>query len=126
MLSAQVYDMVAATQAKLESVAPAEVDAVRAHPPMVMFSPVMHGATAELKRFLRDKLYQHPQVVSTTERAKEVVRELFSIYLNDDAALPASVSDKPDRPRAIADYLAGMTDRYALKEHHRLTGRNLF
>jgi dGTPase len=77
-----------------------------------------------LKRFLRANLYRHPQVVATTDSAKQVIRDLFEAYRADPA------ESKPGRfnptPRGIADYIAGMTDRYALKEHERLTGRRLF
>jgi dGTPase len=69
---------------------------------------------AQVKGFLREQLYRHPRVVATTEGAKQVVRTLFDAYRARPDTLPA--------PHAIADYIAGMTDRFALREHERLTG----
>lgn len=127
MLSAQVYDVMEATHAALRQAAPEHVDAVRLAPqPLVRFSAEMREHSLGLKRFLRDKLYRHPQVIDTTERAKLVVGELFDGYLSQPEHLPAYFAEQPDRARAVADYVAGMTDRFALKEHHRLTGRQVF
>ena len=85
------------------------------------------GQNAELKRFLFSELYRHPQVADTTARARTAVAELFAAYLRRAAArCPDDYAGAPDLPRAVADYIAGMTDRFALREHHRLTGRRLF
>jgi dGTPase len=65
-------------------------------------------------------------VTQTTDRARRVVAELFDAYRADPAQLPPDFRDTPDPARAVADYVAGMTDRFALREHHRLTGRRLF
>ena len=79
MLSAQVYDVIDATRAALERSAPADADAVAAAPaPLVLFSDAMRAQSTELKRFLFDNLYRHPQVMQTTSRAQQVVRELFA------------------------------------------------
>ena len=89
----------------------------------------MRQAITELKRFLFAKLYRHPQVQSTRLKAEQVLRELFEIYISDPAELPAdhAASAAADgAPRACADYIAGMTDRFALREHQRLTGKTLF
>ena len=126
MLSRQVYDLIAATRAALDAARPASVDEVRAQPPLVRFSVVMQRQGAELKRFLHRNLYRHPQVVETTDRARQVVADLFAIYAGDPGALPAGVAALPRPHRAIADYIAGMTDRFALREHQRLTGQTLF
>jgi len=126
MLSAQVYDVLDASQAAIGAHRPTSEDEVRAAPPLICFNPQMVADSAGLKRFLRHNLYRHPQVVATTDRAKQVVQELFDIYrqrpaewVPDDAGAPATL-------RQLADYIAGMTDRYALREHQRLTGRRLF
>lgn len=79
-----------------------------------------------LKHFLREQLYRHSQVVDTTERAKKVIRDLFDTYLHDPSQMPAGFARRSDTVRAVTDYIAGMTDRFALKEHHRLTGSELF
>ena len=126
MLSAQVYDIIDATSAALTEAAPQSVDEVRASPPLVRFSAEMREASTELKRFLFANLYRHPQVTATRVSAEEVLRDLFARYMDGSAPLPPEFAANPDHPRAIADYIAGMTDRYALKEHQRLTGKQLF
>jgi dGTPase len=126
MLSEQVYDIIKASQAALDAAAPADVDAVRALAPLLRFSPEMRSASTELKRFLFAKLYRHPQVQETRLRAEQVLRDLFEIYLSDKSQLPADHAQTDDAHRACADYIAGMTDRFALREHQRLTGKQLF
>lgn len=126
MLSAQVYDIIEATGAALTTAAPADVDAVRGLPPLLAFSSAMRAASTELKRFLFAQLYRHPQVQETRMRAEQVLNELFDCYLSDPSQLPADHATSADHPRACADYIAGMTDRFALREHFRLTGRSLF
>ncbi|RYX94417.1 MAG: deoxyguanosinetriphosphate triphosphohydrolase [Comamonadaceae bacterium] len=143
MLSAQVYDVMDATGAALDAAAPVDVDAVRRHLPIVCFSTSMANRSAVLKQFLLKNLYRHPQVVQTTLAAKEVVRELFEAYMNDPAQMPQAHIDRfdasgpavgasPARPsgdepeRVVADYIAGMTDRFAAREHERLKGRAAF
>ena len=123
MLSAQVYDVIDATRAALAASAPADADEVRRAPPLVRFDEPMRRQSAELKRFLFANLYRHPQVVQTTGRSQEVVRQLFDIYLARPREMPPSFADRVDVPRAVADYIAGMTDRFAIREHERLTGR---
>ena len=123
MLSAQVYDVIDATRAAIEAAQPADADAVRRSPPLVRFSEAMQAQSDVLKRFLFRNLYRHPQVTQTTDRARQVVRELFAAYLERGAEMPASYAERRDRPRAVADYIAGMTDRFAMREHERLTGR---
>ncbi len=127
MVSRQVGDLVASTRAALGAAAPANVDAVRGFAkPLVRFSAPMREQGAQLKRFLHANLYRHPQVVETTDRARRVIADLFAVYAGDESALPAAVAALPKRHRAIADYIAGMTDRFALREHERLTGQTLF
>ncbi|MDI1271513.1 MAG: deoxyguanosinetriphosphate triphosphohydrolase [Polaromonas sp.] len=141
MLSAQVYDVMDATGAALRAAMPADVQAVRQHPPLVCFSDEMAMKSSSLKRFLLQNLYRHPQVVETTQTAQQVVRDLFAAYMADPAQMPQAHSDRFDqlgsrpsgsarhqaRPeRVVADYIAGMTDRFAAKEHERLNGRVVF
>ena len=126
MLSRQVYDLIDATRAAIAAAAPASVLAVRALPTLVQFSPAMQAQSAQLKRFLRQNLYRHPQVVETTGRARQVVADLFALYSGDPAALPGDGAGHVKPYRAVADYIAGMTDRFALREHQRLTGQTLF
>jgi len=126
LLSAQVGDLVAATAASVAECAPCDVDALRQLPALACFSPAQRMANAELKRFLFSELYRHPQVAETTARARSAVVELFSAYLAAPQEMPEDYAGAADLPRSVADYIAGMTDRYALREHHRLTGRRLF
>ena len=126
MLSAQVYDIIDTTAAALAAADPADVDAVRSQAPLITFSPAMRSGSSELKRFLFAQLYRHPQVQETRVRAEQVLRDLFAIYLGDPAQLPREHATTVDHPRACADYIAGMTDRFALREHQRLTGKTLF
>ncbi|AMO23781.1 deoxyguanosinetriphosphate triphosphohydrolase [Ramlibacter solisilvae] len=125
MLSAQVYDVIDATRAQIDQAAPASPDAARRCAPLVRFSAGMGSQSAALKRFLLHKLYRHPQVLDVTGRAKQVVRELFDAYMNDASQMPADFAARADTARAVADYIAGMTDRFAGREHERLTGRKL-
>jgi dGTPase len=126
MLSAQVYDLIDATCAAIAEHAPRNVDEVRELPALVRFSPSMRDRSRELKSFLFDNLYRHPQVVQTTENAKDVIGELFDAYMADASQMPAAFAQRPDTVRAVTDYIAGMTDRFAIKEHQRLTGRSVF
>ena len=123
MLSAQVYDVIDATRAAIEAAAPADADAVRQASPLVLFSAPMHAQSTALKRFLFANLYRHPRVMQTTLQAQDVVRELFAAYLSKTREMPDAFSQRTDAPRAVADYIAGMTDRFALREHERLTGK---
>lgn len=125
MLSAQVYDVLGATSQGLADAAPASVTEVRQERPLVSFGESMAVESQALKRFLRANLYRHPKVVATTDSAKQVIRDLFDAYRADPAESTTQARFNPS-PRGIADYIAGMTDRYALKEHERLTGRRLF
>jgi dGTPase len=125
MLSAQVYDVIDATGARLAESAPRGPDQVRSCAPLVCFSAAMRDRGLALKRFLRQNLYRHPRVVQTTDQARTIVRELFAAYSGDPAQMKVDPGTGGHRPRAVADYIAGMTDRFAMREHERLTGRRL-
>ena len=139
MLSAQVYDVIAASQAALLQQAPADVTAVRHLPGLICFSHGMATQSSALKRFLSQNLYRHPQVLEKTDAARQVVNELFATYIADPSEMQNDASEhsssiysaaqishgiKPER--VVADYIAGMTDRFALKEHERLMGCSIF
>jgi dGTPase len=126
MLSEQVADVVAATSALLAEHRPSSVTAARGLPPLVRFSAPMAQHSAHLKHFLRTNLYRHSQVTGTTDRAKQVIRELFDAYCADPVQMPPEHAQRSQRQRGVADYIAGMTDRFALREHERLTGQRLF
>jgi dGTPase len=137
MLSAQVYDVMDATRAALEHSLPIDVQAVRQSPALVCFTPGMALKSAELKRFLLHKLYRHPRVMEKTDAAQRVVRDLFAVYCDDPSQMQKAhvnrfdVAETTRAPnarleRAVADYIAGMTDRFATKEHERLKGGKVF
>jgi dGTPase len=119
MLNFFVSDLVTTT---LERVRDAGLDspaAVRAQgSPTVDFSAAARGLHLDLKRLLRARLYEHPRVQDTAERSQRIVRALFEAYVADPSQLAVPEGDA----RAIADYIAGMTDRYAIAEHARLCG----
>lgn len=126
MLSEQVYDVIRHTRAALAEAAPASADAARAAPAsLVRFGSDMRAQSSALKRFLFANLYRHPQVEATMQAARQIVRELFAAYCADPAQMPASFAARAERERAVADFIAGMTDRFAISEHERLTGRRL-
>lgn len=120
MLSDQVYDVISATRNALAQHVPGSADAARQCPPLVQFSAAMFEESKALKSFLFRNLYRHPQVMKTTEGARVVVQDLFLSYLNQPNEMPVAYTQRADRPRAVADYLSGMTDRFATREHARL------
>jgi dGTPase len=126
LLSQLVYDVIDHTGERLQQLAPADADAVRRAPPLVGFGEATRAEVVALKRFLFQALYRHPQVVAKTNAGRQVVRELYAAYLAAPAEMPADYAQAVDLPRAVADYIAGMTDRFALREHQRLTGRAVF
>ena len=125
MLSDQVYDVIDTTRAAIASAGVTSADEARQAGPLVRFSDAMHAQSAQLKKFLFAHLYRHPQVTDRMAQAQQVVRELFAAYLDRPQAMRNEFTAREDRHRAVADYIAGMTDRFALREHERLTGRKL-
>jgi len=132
MLSAQVYDVIDATQQALRAAAPTSVDAARQLPALLRFSDEMRIRSATLKRFLLQNLYRHPQVMQTMGQARQVVVELFDAYSQAPQEMQAGFTARARAshgadsvPRVVADYIACMTDRFAWREHERLTGQRL-
>ena len=126
MLSDQVYDVIDVTCANLKKQKPQSADEARQAGALVAFGPEMAGRVQDMKSFLFKHLYRHPQVMEMTNNAQTVVRELFDAYLGRPQEMSSDFSRREETPRAVADYIAGMTDRYAAREHERLTGRRLF
>jgi dGTPase len=131
MIHRQVVDLVEATAAAVAEHAPADVDSVRgAGGPLVRFSAAMRSQHLELKRFLREHLYRHYRVHRMTLKAQRIVRELFEAFVADRRTLPPDFQahvraleageGAAGVARGVADYVAGMTDRFAIKEHARL------
>ncbi|UCH48325.1 MAG: deoxyguanosinetriphosphate triphosphohydrolase [Betaproteobacteria bacterium] len=122
MINKFVSDLTSESRLRISEHAPADIDAVRNAPPLISFSPDVKRLQQELQSFLRAKLYKHYRVQRMANKARRVVRELFSAFLEGPALLPPEYQDRAqdDAPRAIADYVAGMTDRYAIKEYRRI------
>jgi dGTPase len=127
-LGQMVADLIVHTRAVLAEAAPADPDAVRsAGRALAVFSPAMAATERELKAFLYRAFYHHPAVVRVTRPAAQCVSALFAALAADPARLPPAwaatlPAAEPDRARHIADYVAGMTDRFAIREHERLVG----
>ncbi len=126
MLSEQVHDVIDASAEALRVAGPSDAWAARVMPRMVRFSAGLHGEISALKHLLMRELYRHPQVMRSTAVARTVVRELFQAYVDTPSEMPQDFAAQADLHRAVADYVAGMTDRFATREHRRLTGRDAF
>lgn len=122
MINAQIVDLCEQSARNIADAAPADIEAVRNGKPLIAFSPSMQQEQRELKQFLRANLYRHYRVNRMSSKATRIIRELFQAFVEDPGLLPEDFQAraKQDRPRAIADYIAGMTDRYAILEHRRL------
>jgi dGTPase len=131
LIDRQVTDLIRTSGDQLRQVNPGSLDAVRQHPqPLISFSESMKQQNLELKRFLRSRLYRHFRVHRMTIKAGRVIRELFSAFNEDPRLMPEESQARsselrarmgaPGGARGVADYIAGMTDRYAIKEHERL------
>ncbi len=127
LITRTIEDVVRATSRQLQKLAPRSADDIRAAgAAVVAFSPAMAATDQAIKQFLRPRMYRHPRVMRIMQEAEGVVHDLFTRYIDDTRALPADwlqgrdVHDLSARPRHIADFIAGMTDRYALIEHGKL------
>ena len=122
MINELVLDLTGETAARIEAAAPASIEAVRAGGPLVAFSEPVAARALRLKRFLFENLYRHYRVVRMTTKAARIVTDLFEAFAADPRLLPAQHRERAGREvhRVIADYIAGMTDRYAIREHRRL------
>jgi dGTPase len=123
LLSQQVYDLIDASTALIAQHHPRSAAEARLCPPLIAASAEMAAGMLEVKAFLRSDLYRHRQVVETTQAAQAVVRDLFEAYATQPQALPERAA-REEGPAwlVISDYIAGMTDRFALREHARLFG----
>lgn len=126
MINALVVDLCEQSNTNIANAAPKTVDDVRHNAMLISFSSAMRDQQTELKRFLRTNLYQHYRVNRMTSKAQRIVRELFQIFMQDVKLMPdefqqrAKLDSPADQARAVADYIAGMTDRYAIREYQRL------
>lgn len=122
MINYLVMDLTRQSQLNIAQHQPNAIADVRALPHLIGFSPEMQARQAELKRFLRKNLYQHYRVNRMSVKAKRIIRELFEVFMSDVSLMPNEYQDRSsqDSARAVADYIAGMTDRYAIREYQRL------
>lgn len=122
MIDTQVTDLLAQSSEAIADAQLQTIDDVRNAPVLITFSPAMQEENRLLKGFLREALYRHYQVLRMTNKARRIIRELFTAFLDDPRLLPPQYQAyaSEDKARAVADYIAGMTDRYAMKEHRRL------
>ena len=131
MINAQIVDLIETSEARLAAAAPSSMDEVRSQgEPLMAFSEAMREQNLELKRFLRKRLYRHYRVHRMSAKAARVVRALFEAFFGDLGLLPEEAQDRArrleaeggeaGRARAVADYIAGMTDRYAITEYERV------
>lgn len=122
MINAQASDLIERTRANIRGAGVETLDEVRAAPVLVAFSDAMRQELQQLQQFLRDNFYWHYQVLREMNKARRIIIDLFRVFMDDIRLLPPQYQTqaRDDRPRAVADYIAGMTDRYAMKEHRRL------
>ncbi|MBN9060780.1 MAG: deoxyguanosinetriphosphate triphosphohydrolase, partial [Rhizobiales bacterium] len=127
VITRMIEDVIAEALRRLDATQPGSADALRhAGRPMIAFSPVLAAADRAIKTHLWHNVYRHSRVMHVMTAAEGVVERLFERYWTDPDALPPEwrsgldPADFPRRARRICDFLAGMTDRYALREHQRL------
>ncbi len=130
MINALVVDLINTSRSRIDEAQLKSVDDVRSALPMIAFSDEMNREAVQLKRFLRQNLYQHYQVNRMTSKARRIVRELFEAFMQEPRLLPPDYQVDAQRSedsevlhtqaRKVADYIAGMTDRYAMREYRRL------
>jgi len=126
-----VTDLITASRSAIDAAAPDDIDAVRAHhEPLIRFSEPVRRELRQLKRFLFKNLYRHHRVYRMMNKSKRIISDLFDAFFDDPLLLPPAQQNRAEaleaeqqtdgRARVVADYIAGMTDRYAIIEHERL------
>ncbi len=131
IINHQVTDLIETSRRRIAEAAPPDIEAVRAAPrPLIAFSEHMQAMNRELKRFLRQALYRHYRVRRMSVKAERIVTALFEAFMADPCLLPPEYQHKQaalaeadgiaGRARVVADYVAGMTDRFAIGEYERL------
>ncbi|HEU4376311.1 MAG TPA: deoxyguanosinetriphosphate triphosphohydrolase, partial [Telluria sp.] len=124
MITVMTADVVATSKARIAEAAPQNIDDVRASAPLIRFSDQMKSDTTALKRFLHANLYRHYQVNRMRVKASRIVGELFDAFMKDSVLLPPDYlvadGDVGRQARKICDYIAGMTDRFAIREYRRI------
>lgn len=128
MIDTVVTDLIENSRRNIEAANPLTIEDVRQSQALIKMSDGIYEQHVALKRFLKQHLYSHEKKLAMTHQAQTIVRELFDIYSGDIQQMPEEFStraeplDESGRARVVADYIAGMTDRYAISEHERITG----
>ncbi|WP_075255593.1 deoxyguanosinetriphosphate triphosphohydrolase [Herbaspirillum camelliae] len=129
MINALIVDLIQTSRSRIAEIAPRDIEDVRNAPQLIAFSDPMAAEAAVLKKFLREKLYRHYQVNRMTAKARRIIAEMFEAFVGQPNLLPPDyqvhgIADdalrQDKQARKVADYIAGMTDRYAIREHRRL------
>jgi dGTPase len=123
MINELILDLITTSEQRILAAQPKSIDDVRNAPALIAFSEKVHSEAIELKQFLRTNLYKHYQVQRMTSKARRCVHDLFALFMKEPDLLPPDylVADNElKQARKVADYIAGMTDRYAMREHRRL------
>jgi dGTPase len=122
MIDTLVTDLIDSSAAQIQKTAPRDVDEARAAPELIGFSEPVRDEQLELKRFLNRYLDRHYEVARMSSKARRIVSALFDAFIEEPDLLPPEFQERAaqDKARAIADYIAGMTDRYAMREYRRL------
>jgi dGTPase len=132
MINALIVDLIDTSQERIAQAGVESAEDVRNAAPLIRFSAAMENEAVLLKRFLRHNLYQHYQVNRMTSKARRIVRDLFDAFMQEPRLLPPDYQVQRGQgdagqdevrhvqARKVSDYIAGMTDRYAMREHRRL------
>ncbi len=122
MINVLVVDLCTQSSANISQLNPKSIQDIRQAPYLVGFSAPIAKQNLALKQFLRKNLYQHYKVNRMSAKAERIIRELFAVFLADSGLMPHEFQAyaQTDKARAVADYIAGMTDRFAIREHRRL------
>ena len=122
MIDTLVTDLIESSAENIRRHGPETLEEIRSLPLLIGFSEAIREEQLELKRFLNENLYRHYRVARMSSKARRIVSDLFGAFLAEPVLLPPEFQARAgeDKARAIADYVAGMTDRYAILEHRRL------
>lgn len=122
MINALVTDLIRQSESNIRSQTPVTLEDVRNAPAMIAYSPEINEQQRALKNFLRIHLYRHYRVLRMSAKAQRIIGDLFGVFMADSRLLPPQFQSLAEHglARAVADYIAGMTDRYAIREHRRI------
>ena len=123
MINTLVTDLIAQSVSNIARQNLSSIEDVRNAPPLILFSSEVNELQRELKKFLHDNLYRHYRVMRMSAKAQRIIQDLFGAFITDKRLLPPQFQNSETlaiHARTVADYIAGMTDRYAIREHRRI------